>query len=348
MEDRYDINLNGAFLSDDRFKRAYLYCKNAKDFQFISKPEDISHSNVVVDTQSYNTNIVASDYFSSDSLTMNPLGDSIFPITIPSGTDIVKIHKQYFSVASQNISDTNAVWYLDIYRNGSFSHTTSHTGNLSTFQVQSPKFDNDSMSTEVYTFKIRATKAITMDLVINYTQQMHLVSESGNITTDTEENNVTSYISIQTSEDLVTTQYMPKMKVLDFFKGVLNMFNLTCYNTGGDNYQIEPLDSWYQKGAIIDITPHVDIETIAVDRVPLYKHIEFKYEKSKNFLNEAFSSINKKEYGDASTSFEYDGGKYEISVPFENMHQQRFNNTNLQVGMTIDSSDKSYIPNPMI
>jgi len=347
MEDRYDINLNGAFLDDDRFKKAYLYCKNAKDFQFISKPEDVSHSTLVVDPQSYNTNIVASDYFSGDSLTMNPLGDSIFPVS-NTGTGAVKVQKQFFSVACSSISDTTAVWYLDIYRNGAFSHTTSHTGNLSTFQIQSPQFANDSMSTEVYTFKVRATKAITMTLIIGYTQQMQLVSESANITTDVVRNEIGSYIDIATSQDLVTTQYMPKMKVMDFFKGVLNMFNLTCYNTGGDNYQLEPLDSWYQKGAIVDITKHVDIETIAVDRVPLYKTIDFKYEDSKSLHNEAFSSINKKEYGDASSSFEYDGGKYEIKLPFENLHQNRFTNTDLQVGMTIDTSGASYIPNPII
>ena len=74
------------------------------------------------------------------------------------------------------------------------------------------------------------------------------------------------------------------------------MFNLTCYGLGDNKYQIEPLDQWYQKGAIIDVTPYVDIETIGVDRVPLYKNIDFAYKPSKSITNEAFRDLFSREY----------------------------------------------------
>ena len=38
--------------------------------------------------------------------------------------------------------------------------------------------------------------------------------------------------------------YIPDMKVTDFFSGLLKEFNLTCYGTEQDIYQVEPLTDW--------------------------------------------------------------------------------------------------------
>ena len=46
------------------------------------------------------------------------------------------------------------------------------------------------------------------------------------------------------TNDLSVVNYMPDMKVSDFFSGILKMFNLTCYGTALDTYQVEPLDDW--------------------------------------------------------------------------------------------------------
>ena len=51
---------------------------------------------------------------------------------------------------------------------------------------------------------------------------------------------------------------LPEMKVQDFFRGVLQMFNLTCYGTDTDVFQIETIDKWYDKGTIHDITEYTD------------------------------------------------------------------------------------------
>ena len=142
--------------------------------------------------------------------------------------------------------------------------------------------------------------------------------------------------------------YLPDMKVAEFFTGVLKEFNLTCYGISKDVYQVEPLDNWYLKGAIVDITQYADIESIKVDRIKLFKNIVFKYAESKNVLNEAFKELNLREFGNAQIQYDYDGGEYKIEQPFENMMFNLFTGTSLQVGYTVDKDLNKYIPKPML
>ena len=142
---------------------------------------------------------------------------------------------------------------------------------------------------------------------------------------------------------------VPDIKVSDFFTGILKQFNLTCYPTALDTFEIEPLDYWYQKGAVTDITDFVDIATIDVAKVPLYKRISFEYSESKSFLNDEFYGNNRRFYGDLSNGYEFDGGDYQVKVPFENLLGTQIT-TDLQVGYSLTASPdfKSYIPKPIL
>jgi hypothetical protein len=111
------------------------------------------------------------------------------------------------------------------------------------------------------------------------------------------------------------------------------MFNLTCYATSVDNFQVEPLDDWYTKGAVVDITDYVDTDEITIERHKLYKEISFDYEKSESFLNKEYfdSQTNApKEFGSyKETNSNYDGGEYTIDIPFENIRFSKNLTTNV-------------------
>jgi len=91
-----------------------------------------------------------------------------------------------------------------------------------------------------------------------------------------------------------------------------------------DTFQVEPLDDWYSKGAVVDITEYVDTDEITIERHKLYKEISFDYEKSESFLNKEYfneTTNSTREFGSVKESFpNYDGGEYKIDVPFENIH----------------------------
>ena len=83
-------------------------------------------------------------------------------------------------------------------------------------------------------------------------------------------------------------QLAPTIKVTDFVTGILKQFNLTCFGTGVNTYEIVPLDDWYGAGAVIDITEFTDKTEIGIDRVKLYKKIGFAFEQSNSLMNKAF------------------------------------------------------------
>ena len=141
---------------------------------------------------------------------------------------------------------------------------------------------------------------------------------------------------------------IPKMKVEEFFAGILKEFNLTCYALEQDVYQIEPLSEWYDKGAVVDITKYTDIESINIDRVKLFKRIAFEYEKSESVINKQFFALYNREYGNLQAEFNYDGGEYVIKVPFENLQFSKFNNTNLQVGYVLTENLEKYENKPIL
>ena len=140
----------------------------------------------------------------------------------------------------------------------------------------------------------------------------------------------------------------PEIKVADFVSGIIKEFNLTCFSTGKDNFTLQPLDEWYNEGAIVDITKYTDIDSIDVDRIKLYKKISFKYQESESFMNKNFKSLYFRDYGNTNSSYDYYGEEFTVEVPFENLMFQKFTGTELQVGYHLNETFQSYVPKPTL
>jgi hypothetical protein len=205
---------------------------------------------------------------------------------------------------------------------------------------------NDNINTQdVLSFRVRATESTTVTITADYIQEGKNSTGSG-FTTYT--NTFYADASNTLSGNIDPIAYLPDMKVSDFFTAILKEFNLTCYPLEQDVFQVEPLDDWYSKGAIVDITKYTDIKSINVERLKLFNNIVLKYEQSENILNNTFRELFGREYGDAQIAFDYDGGEYKIEQPFENMQMNRFTGTDLQVGFTVDKDLNTYTPKPML
>jgi hypothetical protein len=145
--------------------------------------------------------------------------------------------------------------------------------------------------------------------------------------------------------------FVPEIKVSDFLSGVFKMFNLTCYATALDTFQIEPLDEWYSKGAVIKLND-VDVSSIDIERHKLYKSIAFDYEKSESYYNKEFAKVNNRELGCVKESFpDYDGEEYKVNVPFENINFVRetayANCPTLAILFADENDDKPYKNKPI-
>ena len=321
IETKYGVSFNGNFLTDDRFTKLFLWYKNKNDMQVLSE-------SYLVDMQSVTPAYIQYDLTNYFDTTLDTL--HIVEITG------VLSHLIEFNVTS---ASTGNDYYIDVYQNGNLLNTIVGNG---TGSYTCDFFNQTSGLDVTYQFKLRGATAMTLGTNIKYSVQY---ISSGSIATDYATcSNASQVIVLNT--DLASMS--PVMKVSEFFSGVLKVFNMTCYGNTVNNFQVEPLDDWYSAGAIVDISPFTDVNTIDVDKMKLYKKITMKYQDSECFLNKQFSQLFMREYGNTTYQYNYDGDEFTLDVPFENLLQTKFTGTNLQVGYSLNNEFAPYVPKPIL
>ena len=318
---KYGITFSGAFLQDERFTDLFLWYKGKETLQTASTEYSFAVDAIYPVFSQYD---------------LSPfVNTATNEITIQYQVGILQ-HLMTLSVTAT----ANAQEYIiDIYQNDNLINSIQGSG------VQNYDFAaiaNVSGLNEVYTIKIRTAgiNTITSSLiyVVNYISTAYQIDS---ITIDYDPLSVTQLINLASNA--------PVMKIADFFAGILKVFNMTTYSITDGEYWVEPLDDWYSKGAVLDVSEYVDVNTIEHARMPLYKKIAFKYQDSECFLNKNFSQTFSRSYGDTSYQYNYDGGEFTVELPFENLLQQKFNGTQqLQVGYSLNSEFTPYIPKPVL
>jgi hypothetical protein len=207
--------------------------------------------------------------------------------------------------------------FLDVYLDGKLVNTFTLYTAIGTSGV--PYQFPLANSTSNYTFRLRSNSPLTS------AAPLIVVQGTGGVSTNT----FITCANVTTTNFLNPNDQAPNIKISDFLSGIFKMFNLTCYATSVDNFQVEPLDDWYTKGAVVDITDYVDTDEITIERHKLYKEISFDYENSESFINKEYDSRFAREFGSVKESFpNYDGGEYKVDLPFENISFTKEDATN--------------------
>ena len=116
---------------------------------------------------------------------------------------------------------------------------------------------------------------------------------------------------------LVISDLMPEIKVKDFLAGILKMYNMVIVPTTSTTFLLQPLEDWYAAGSDKDFQEYLDITEYVVNRPPLYREIEFKYQETEQILGFQYLQTNNVGYGDLNVDFTFDGDEFLIEVPFE-------------------------------
>lgn len=324
IEAKYGITLNGTFLTDERFTKLFLWFKGKETLVKTSYGYSLTSTSVVPTFTTYDL-----------SQTYNSATNTIHIQEIAG----VFLHNLKYNVSS---TSTASEYYIDIYQNGNLFNTIVGSG-TGTYVIDTlPQVVGLDVE---YTIKIRTngTNTIASNLVYEVS---YLNASFTSVLVDYL---TITYSSLAMSLQLDLSANAPAMKVADFLKGIMLMFNMTIYSVKDNEYWLEPLDDWYSKGAVVDITQHTDVTSIEMERMPLYKKIQFKFTDSECFLNKNFSQTYNRNYGDTTYQYNYDGGEFTIEVPFENLLQTKFNGTqDLQLGYSLNSSFSPYIPKPVL
>lgn len=157
-----------------------------------------------------------------------------------------------------------------------------------------------------------------------------------------------------TTTDINIANYIPDIKLYDFFMGIVKMFNMVIVPTSETNFLIEPMELWYSLGKENDLTENIIEESIDITPPKIFKEITFNYEKSENILNNAFrelfTNIRGFDYGDLRFISDTDvtDSKYEVKLPFENVMFERDNGSTFQTTTFKDKNLNNYLPKPVL
>jgi hypothetical protein len=342
IQNDFDVNFVGDFFTDERFTKLFLEAKNANLMSFFTQISDVTFDTVSTTTVPEN-NYNPQNYVSIPNSTL----------TIDSNAAFNALIFQININLVVNTKSSAETAYLDIFKNGSYFSTINITtvgtysilvyGGLGANSIPIPS------NNEIFNFQLKANVAMNIDMDFSYESyffnSLDPFGSYGNIST------INTNLNVLTA-DLDIRNHLPDMRITDFFTGIMRQFNMTCVGLAERQFQVLPLENWYNNGATIDVTKYTDSETADISKVPLFRNINFRYQKSESFANRNYFAISNSEYGDTDNVYSYDGGDYRIESPFENLlfvEAVGTTTTNTAIlGYFLNQNYQSYIPKPTL
>jgi hypothetical protein len=336
MQNDFNLTFVGSFFSDPRFTSLFLQCKNAVDMRFITQVNNVSFLSLTSTTSAGN-NYFTQDYVDipNSSITIN-VDDAL-----TAGISSFEILLDVTTASSSDLA------YLEVYKNGVYDSTIDVLG-TGVYSLVA-YYNSYPFANEVYTFKIKSTVPITLEMDIIY--NAYYFNENDPLGIYVNSSTITTNTNVLTA-NLDVRNHMPDMRVTDFLSGIMRQFNFTCVGIDERQFEMIPLEDWYNNGATIDVTKYMNAETADISKVPLFRNIAFRYQQSEAFTNRTYFAISNSEYGNTDNVFEYDGGEYIVESPFENLLFAESvgidPNDKAILGYFLNINYQSYIPKPTL
>lgn len=337
FEAEFDIEFLGGWITDDRFDKHFGLFKNTNTFSYSTPAQKLDL------TATFNANYqpIVSQYVDITTDTINFQYIQFPGIFDPN--QLIDVGYWRLRATVSNVSDPSVSYYFDLYNNGTLESSGTGVGNATTELFNIDNTNNSSLD-KSYCIEFRTDAPLTADIDMTFEFYWneppigYLPIEFVNI----------DVASVSTSSLQNLAVNAPEISVAKYFSNILKQFNLTCYGVGDNKYVLETIEQWYLTGRIIDITEHTEPTNIEVDRITLYKKIEFKYKECKSLVNRFFASTFSREYGDLMAVYDYEGGDFKIELDFENILFSKFDDIPLQVAYCLDENLNPYTPNPII
>jgi hypothetical protein len=207
------------------------------------------------------------------------------------------------------ITNVNAAYEIGLFQNGelvsSIPYSAHPASSVTHTFIGLPFYAGDSV--QLY---IRPTSAVSF----NYRVDDY---EAIDASTSTKRFEVDQTLSATYSFQVVIQDLMPEIKVKDFLAGILKMYNMVIVPTTSTSFLLQPLDDWYAAGTDQNYQTYFDITEYTVNRPPLYREIEFKYQETEQILGYEYQRLNNQGFGDLRNFFGFDGDEFIVEVPFE-------------------------------
>ena len=156
------------------------------------------------------------------------------------------------------------------------------------------------------------------------------------------------------------TDNMPEIKIIDFLKGLFDMFKLVVIAQDDGTLYVNTLNNYYQEGVNYDLTNYINFDTYDANRGELLKEIEFNTVSPTTNLALQFKENNNTSYGEEKVDLKdangkpLDGGTLKVETPFEQPVYERLIDQNtgnikdIQVAGIYDRDLNPVNPAPII
>lgn len=329
IETKYGLTFTGNFLGYNQFSKLYMLLKNSELPRAYNAGVFYDHNRFSgFPFPEYNT--------TTDTITTDWNGDFYNLPTSPR-----RIIIQFITTLAAPYLSTN--YKVELFQNGVITQTFDNLIGNQTLVLYSQTRTEDPLS---HTFKIKVSALGAFD----FKGQINYVRRGGGDKSSNSFNFPSGGAGQSFSAIQDVVNYVPDIKVADFFMGLVKMFNLIITPINETTFKLEPLELYYQAGQIKDLTPYVYADELDIEKPKLFKTIEFTYEKSENILNNAFRGLFNREYGDLTfdSGSNSESGKYEIKLPFEDVMFERAIGYNFQTATLLNKDLQSYTPKPIL
>jgi hypothetical protein len=318
IQSHYGITFNGIFFLTTYFEKLFLYCKNIEKTDVYTAPVKINFTSKSGFAQDLDltTDEFTINWFQSNGTT--PTTYEIADLVI-----IVTNSTIPYRLRVMNAFDNSVVQVFD-----------NLLGNSSNSLLNS----SSTFNTRKWYFEIESAQPLTFSTQLNINKFNNSAIEFGNAQSSSQ--STTSIIDIGSN--------VPDIKIIDFFTGIIKMFNLTITPVDETTFEIEPLEFFYSYGDFMDINNYVINDSVDIERTKLFKKLSFAHEKSENVLNNYFRNTFNRgyDYGDLlyENQLSNESNTYEIKTPFEDVMWERSTLGNFQTTSLIDKDLKPYKP----
>ena len=322
-----NLKFSRDFFQTTEFEQMYMWLNPDTDSEdgFISRKRNI----IEFDTNVSGNNI---DLFSN--IGLYPM-EGVRP-------DTVKFQfKLELDVASADQNKQYDVVMVDIGGNELGRNQSISGDSVSEFEIRHYSFDDKNFNVGFY---IESSSEITFEPEL--TQKYITIVDDGQgvppVTT------IATGSSQTADSGVVISDIMPDMPIMEFIKGISQMFKLVMIGQEDGSIYVNTLDSYYSQGNRYDISKYVDQSTFEINRGEILSEIEFAFEDPSTILAKEFKERFAEGYGSQKVTLEdeeeavLDGDKLEVELPFEQIVYERLSNkqsndlTNIQVASIID------------
>ena len=311
MEQKYGFTFSNDFIKQDSdiFEQMYMWCNREAGSLFEQ-----------LELQSSQFKLSELTLVSGDELRTNLESFYLSYSSLGGGR-----RKTYYNTYSGTITPTGNGFY-DIYIYDEITNRAYfERKNVTGVQSFSKSFNNFRYPRKARpVVKVETKQGISSFSLSNLTIRSEEYNSRDRVTTilDT---SIYSMTSQTLGEGLSFRKDMlPKIKVLDFLKGMFNMFNLIAYFEG-TQLVVKTLDDYYLNSnhKEYNLDKYVDSSNHQVNRSQVYSEINYEFEKTKTLLAIKSNELTGDEFGNERFKSEgdsgFDGKKFDVKVKFGKM-----------------------------